>query len=158
MENEDIILENDIDTIEQVSDIVELDNSDNKSEENVQSSEESSLESILLRIEELLKEDEEVMQDEEEVFLTSSGVVEPAPLMVTNSNEIDYTDILIQLNNNLYAIKYNQEQIIETNKPHDIFTPLQEFSLSETILTVALIGFGLFAGVMVIKNHVFHLR
>jgi len=160
MENENIYEETTVDTFNTSTDDNFLDNSVEETETLTKVDEVDVVDSVLHLLEERLKEDIEENKDEGEVLLSSSETEDlksSEPILVTNDNEIDYTDLLSSIDSKLDTIIENQETLIEYNKPIDLTTTLDEMHFDTFVLISALVvAFG-FACSKIIKSLVFKL-
>jgi len=155
MENEEIFEENNIDTTNEDINSTELDNTESEVKTTNEDNEVDTVESILLLLEERLKEDREALQDEADLF-TGSGyeVPEPTPLLIQSVEEqIDYTDLLIQLND---KTDYIASTLSEAVEPDTLATPLNEYNLTNILLVCFLGLFGLSMLYKLIKDNLLH--
>lgn len=151
--NEEIFEENIVDTINEDNDNTNMDNTFEEIETSSEVDEVDTVESILSLLEQRLLEDR-LNEDEEDTLhsTTSSGVAaEDVPVNVQNVNEVDYTDLLVSIDSKLDTLLYTESGVL-VNSSHGIYTPLNDYTLSELFMVFGLLGFGVYCLVSFIKN------
>lgn len=153
MENE-IFEEVYIEDSDEVVNSDQLDNSIEEVESTDTYSQDELISALLSLMNDKAAEDSEE-EFEEETFENSS----PEPVLVQSVDEsIDYSSQLDSIIDELIGINSHIDNVVSVITPHDLFTPLNDYTLTETFLLFGVL-LGLFGfSASFISNHVFHLR
>lgn len=152
MENEEIIEEVIIDSVDEIIDYTDMDNTEQEIESSLSYSEDELVSALLHLINEQ-KDLEDSLDQEEEILLDQEGL-EPVPLLVQSVDEsIDYTDLLISLNEKMDSISTTLSGVAT---PDTLQTPLNEYNLTNILLVVLLALFGVSMLYKLIKDNLLH--
>lgn len=132
-----------VDGVELVDSVEEIESSDTYSQDELVSA------LLSLMNERAAAEEEEV--EDQEVF---SQVEENLPVLVSLDNVVDYTDLLVSIDNRLSAV---EDSIKESNSVQSLDTPLSEYSLSNVLLIGILAVSIIYIGYRFLKDNLLHL-
>lgn len=151
MEENEIFEEINIDTVDEIIDHTDMDNTEQEIEGSLSYSE-NELVSALLHLINEQKEVEDSL-DQEEILLDQEES-EPVPILVQSVDEsVDYTDLLISLNEKMDTISTTLSGVAT---PDTLSTPLNEYNLTNILLVVLLALFGVSMFYKLIKDNLLH--